>query len=139
MKTFLFRSVIGILLGAFLSVLTMCSIVWIGDQSTLDGHLFVKNALGSMFAGWFFSAASLYFEIESLKLFMQTILHFVTVTILYFILAFGIGWVPIDPKSVMTAIIIFIVIYTIMWLSFYFYFRNESRKLNEDLQNLSKK
>ena len=136
MKAFLFRSLMGIMLGALLAVVMTCSLVIFGEQTMLDGHLFIKNALGSMFAGWFFSASSLYFEIETLELPTQTMLHFVTVTFLYFILAFGIGWFPVDPKSIAIVIVLFLVIYTIMWLSFYFYFRNQSRKLNEDLQNL---
>lgn len=136
MKTFLFRSLMGIMLGALLAVVMTCSLVIFGEQTMLDGHLFMKNAFGSMFAGWFFSASSLYFEIETLELPTQTMLHFVTVTFLYFILAFGIGWFPVDPKSIAIVIVLFLVIYTIMWLSFYFYFRNQSRKLNEDLQNL---
>lgn len=136
MKEFLFRSIIGIMFGAFIAVLATCSFVLFGEQTALNGQLFMKNALGSMFAGWFFSASSLYFEMETIKLPMQTGLHFITVTILYFILAFGIGWVPADPKSIGIAIALFLAIYAIVWLGFYFYFRNQSRKLNEELKNL---
>lgn len=136
MKDFLFRSVIGIFFGAFLTVLTVLGIVLLGEQAVLDGDLFVKNALGTMFAGWFFSASGLYFEIRSLSLFKQTILHFITVTILYFILAFGIGWFPIDPKSVFTAVALFLILYAVIWISFYLYFRNQSKRLNEDLKHI---
>lgn len=136
MKAFLVRSVAGILLGAFLTIVTVFGLVLIGGQETLDGALLIKNALGMMLAGWFFSVSSLYFEIETFELPMQTTLHFITVTALYFILAFGIGWFPVDTKSVLTAIAIFLAVYAVIWISFYFYFKNQSRKLNEELKNL---
>ena len=45
MKTFLFRSMIGIFFGAFLAVVVTNSIVYFGGESMIDGSLFLKNSL----------------------------------------------------------------------------------------------
>ena len=99
MKTFLFRSMIGIFFGAFLAVILTNAIVLFSTQDVLDGQLFLKNSLGSIFCGWFFTVSPLYFENNNLRLTQQTVLHFITVFVLYFILAFGIGWIPFTLKS----------------------------------------
>ncbi|WP_188455951.1 DUF3021 domain-containing protein [Virgibacillus oceani] len=134
MKTFLFRSMIGIFFGAFVSVLITFAFIYFGGYETIDSGTFFKNSLGSIFCGWFFSTSPLYFELPFLKLHHQTILHFITVTILFFILSVGIGWIPFNVTSILITAILFIVGYVIMWLCFYLYFKHEAKKLNEELR-----
>ncbi|MEI4770133.1 DUF3021 domain-containing protein [Psychrobacillus sp. FJAT-51614] len=136
MKTFLFRSMIGIFFGAFLAVIFTNLVVLFGEKDMIDGQMFLKNSLGSIFCGWFFTVSPLYFENPNLRLAQQTGLHFLTVIILYFILAFGIGWVPFEWSSFLSAIVLFIGFYLIFWTSFYLYFRNQAKKLNEELDLL---
>ncbi|WP_318617778.1 DUF3021 domain-containing protein [Sporosarcina sp. YIM B06819] len=136
MKTFIFRSMIGIFFGAFLAVILTNSIVYFGEQDILDGALFLKNSLGLIFCGWFFTVSPLYFENTNLHLSQQTGLHFITVVILYFILAFGIGWIPFTMKSFLLMLGLFIGVYIIFWTAFYLYFRYQSKKLNADLSEL---
>jgi hypothetical protein len=133
-KTFLFRSIIGIFFGAFLAVIVTNSVVYFGNQDVLDGQIFMKNSLGSIFCGWFFTVSPLYFENTKLRLSQQTALHFATVVVLYFILAFGIGWVPFTLKSFIITLVVFIFSYLMFWTSFYLYFRRQARKLNEELE-----
>ncbi len=136
MKIFLFRSMIGIFFGAFIFVMVTNSIVYFGDKEALDGQLFLKNSLGTIFCGWFFTVSPLYFENSNLRLAQQTGLHFVTIFVLYFILAFAIGWVPFTMNSFLLMLGIFIICYLIFWISFYLYFRKQARKLNAELQEL---
>ncbi|MFQ3544498.1 DUF3021 domain-containing protein [Halobacillus rhizosphaerae] len=136
MKTFLFRSTFGIFFGAFLAILLTYSVIFLDDQTTLNSNLFVKNSLGAIFCGWLFSVSPLYFEIQSLKLYQQTALHFFTVMILYFILAYGIGWIPGGFMNILLFIVIALVSYTIIWTGFYLHFKNEAKKMNEDLQHI---
>jgi hypothetical protein len=133
-KVFLFRSMIGIFFGAFLAVIVTNSVVYFGNQDMLDGQTFMKNSLGSVFCGWFFTVSPLYFENTKLRLSQQTALHFATVVVLYFILAFGIGWVPFTLKSFIITLVVFIFSYLMFWTSFYLYFRRQARKLNEELE-----
>lgn len=136
MKTFLFRSLIGIFFGAFIIVIVTNSIVLFSDKSMLNGELFMKNSIGFISCGWLFSVSSLYFENQNLRLIQQTVLHFVTVIILYFILAFGIGWIPFNFMSMLVALAIFVLIYSISWTVCYFYFKHQMKKLNEELDLL---
>jgi hypothetical protein len=136
MKTFLFRSMIGVFFGAFLAVVVTDAIIYFGGESMIDGSLFLKNSLGSIFCGWFFTVTPLYFEIQSLKLWQQTLLHFITVSILYFALALVIGWFTLSLQSILWMISIFLIMYACIWIGFYFYFKNLSTKLNEDLKRI---
>jgi hypothetical protein len=135
-KTFLFRSIIGIFFGAFLAVIVTNSVVYFGNQEMLDGQMFMKNSLGSIFCGWFFTVSPLYFENAKLRLSQQTALHFATVVISYFILAFGIGWVPFTLNSFFITLAVFVVFYAIFWIAFYLYFRKQAQKLNAELNGL---
>ncbi|RDW19055.1 DUF3021 domain-containing protein [Oceanobacillus arenosus] len=133
MKSFLFRSLIGIFFGAFVAVVTTISIIYFGRVEQLDGEMFLRNSLGSIFCGWFFTVSPLYFEIDSLKLPTQTALHFITVTVSYFVLSLGIGWIPFSFPTILLILGLFLIVYSIIWLCFYLYFKNEAKKLNAEL------
>lgn len=135
MKRFLFQSMIGIFFGAFLAVI-ITNIVYLTGSAELDGEAFLKNSIAFIACGWFFSVTPLFFEIESLRLPAQTALHFVTVAILYIVLSVGIGWIPFQVGSLLLFIGLFIVIYALIWIGFYFYFKNEAKKLNDDLMKI---
>lgn len=136
MKTFIFRSLIGIFFGAFVAVLFTNLNILFGVFEMIDGPLFLKNSIGSILCGWFFTVSPLYFENRNLKLYQQTILHFLTVIILYLILAFTIGWIPFNIVNILVTLLISMIVYTIFWFSFYLYFKNQTRKLNDDLKKL---
>ncbi|MCV4231254.1 DUF3021 domain-containing protein [Virgibacillus sp. LDC1] len=134
MNAFFFRSLIGIFFGAFIAVMTTSALIYFGGQSTIDGLSFIKNAFGYIFCGWLFTVTPLYFEIRSLALPMQTALHFLTVTIVYFILSLWAGWIPFAVKNFLLYLAISIFVYAIGWIGFYLYFKKESKKLNNDLR-----
>ena len=136
MKTFLTRSILGIFFGSFLALVTILAVIYLGDKEMLDAAILAKNLLGTVFCGWFFTVTPLLFENEKLTLPVQTTLHFLSVTVLYFIVAFVIGWIPFTMKGFIGMLGIFIVFYAIIWLAFYMYFRNQAAKLNEELKGL---
>ncbi|MFD1205499.1 MULTISPECIES: DUF3021 domain-containing protein [Sporosarcina] len=136
MKTFFIRSILGIFFGSFLALLTILLVIHVGNNDVLDAAILSKNALGTVFCGWFFTVTPLLFENEKLTLPVQTALHFLSVTVLYFIAAFVIGWVPFTIKGFITMLCIFIVFYAIIWLSFYLYFKQQANKLNDELNQL---
>lgn len=132
MKTFLIRSIFGIFFGAFLSVL-MTNTVVLSGQETLDGALFLRNSIGSMLCGWFFSVSTSYFENHQWTLAKQTTAHFITVIVLYFVLAIGIGWFPFTVPSMLLTIAVFVLFYIVIWFAFYFYFKKQARTMNDEL------
>lgn len=136
MKAFLYRSIIGILIGSFVPVMVTGCIIYFGHIQVIDGEIFIKNSLGSIFCGWFFTVSPLYFEIKSLRLSQQTALHFITIIVLYFSLSLGIGWLPFDMKSILISAAIFIAIYIVIWVSYYLYYKNLAKRMNEDLKKI---
>lgn len=136
MKVFLTRSILGIFFGAFLSVLMTFAVIYFGGNEVLDSKLFVQHALRSMFAGWFFTVTPLIFENPRWTLVQQTALHFTIVVVLYLLLAFGTGWIPYSMKNMLIVFVLFIVTYVIIWSSFYFYYKNEAKKLNAELDDM---
>ncbi|MBB4825180.1 glucan phosphoethanolaminetransferase (alkaline phosphatase superfamily) [Sporosarcina luteola] len=136
MRTVLIRSVLGIFFGSFLTIMTIFAVIYFGGNDTLNSTILVNNALGTMFCGWFFTVTPLLFENEKLTLPVQTVLHFLCVSILYFIIAFGVGWVPFSLKGFFGMLGIFVLLYSVIWFSFYMYFKNEAKKLNEELKGL---
>lgn len=134
MKNFLIRSMMGIFFGSFLSIIMTYTVVLSG-QETLDSGLFLKNSLGTILCGWFFTASTLYFEQHKWTLRRQTAMHFATVTLLYFVLAFGIGWFPFTVPSFLLMLAVFLIFYALFWTAFYLYFKNQAKKLNAELNN----
>ncbi|MDW0116841.1 DUF3021 domain-containing protein [Sporosarcina thermotolerans] len=136
MKTFMTRSLLGIFFGSFLGVVTILAVVYIGGKDTLDAAILAKNLFGTVFCGWFFTVTPMLFENEKLTLPVQTTLHFLSVTALYFIVAFVIGWIPFTLKGFISMLSIFIVFYSIIWFAFYMYFRKQAERLNAELREL---
>ncbi|EGA88455.1 hypothetical protein GPDM_15249 [Planococcus donghaensis MPA1U2] len=134
MKTFLIRSIGGICFGAFFSIILTYTVILSG-QETLDSGLFLRNSLGSMVCGWFFAVSSLIFEHHNWSLRRQTVTHFFTVIVLYFVLAFGIGWVSFTVEGFLSILGTFVVFYLLFWSAFYFYFKNQAKKMNKELSN----
>jgi hypothetical protein len=50
--------------------------------------------------------------------------------------ALTIGWIPFNITNILLTLLISIVVYTIFWVAFYLYFKNQARKLNDDLKKL---
>ncbi|WP_422122378.1 DUF3021 domain-containing protein [Planococcus sp. X10-3] len=127
MKSFVIRSIIGIFFGAFLSVIITSTMVLSG-QETLDGRQFVRNSIGNMLCGWFFTASTLYFEIHKWSLLKQTAAHFVTIMVLYFVLAYGIGWFSFTIPSFLLILAVFAILYALLWKAFSYYFKKQGGK-----------
>lgn len=136
MKEFIYRSLIGISIGAFIAVLITNMSILFGDIDMIKGSLFIKNSIGAIVCGWFFTVSPMYYKIEKLNLLQQTLIHFITLIILYHTLALSIGWIPINITNIITSLIVFIIHYIIFWIAFYLYYRNQAIKLNKGLENL---
>ena len=136
MKYFLYKSVIGIFFGAFLMVVITSGFIIFTGLHVLDAKVFLQNAAGTIFLGWTFTVSPFYFSIQRLSRWQQTLLHFITVSIPFFLVATAIGWIPTGFRSFLIMIGIFIAIYLILWSGFYFYYKNLSEKLNDELKKI---
>ncbi|SFO92592.1 DUF3021 domain-containing protein [Salibacterium halotolerans] len=133
MKTIVYQSFLGICFGALVSILIHYGVILFGGVENIESGRFVLDSLGSMFCGWFFSTGGLIFAKENWSLTKRTIVHFITVTMLYFVLSFLIGWIPFTIWGFLIGMGLFLIIYTVIWFCFFVYFYYEMRKLNEAL------
>lgn len=93
-----------------------------------------KYMLASLIVGVFFGWASLIFDYDRWSPLQKTIIHFSISIVFYFSVALTMQWIPLTIKFITLSIIIFIIVYTIYWLSFYIYFKRIEQSLNKDLQ-----
>jgi len=138
MKTFLWRSIIGIFFGCFVSVIITCLLILNGEEM-VNGDLFIRNSLGSMLCGWLCLVTPLYFENKKLTLVQATFYHFGTLFSGYILSLFCFNWIPISGVGVSISYLIFIFVYLCIWFAFYFYSKNQMKKLNEQLNYLNVK
>ncbi|SDJ16571.1 DUF3021 domain-containing protein [Salimicrobium halophilum] len=133
LKKVVFQSFVGICFGAFVSVMVYYGVYLFGGIESFEAPLFIKNTTASIFCGWFFSVGALIFALEHWSLAKRTVVHFLIVTSLYFILAIGVGWLSLTTTQLILGVLFFLVVYGLIWLSCYVYFSYQAKKLNDSL------
>lgn len=125
------RSLIGIGIGSIISFFIL-TILLIQSMDASIGEIW-RNLLASMLVGMYFSVSSMIFESEKSSLLKQTILHFsLTLLIILpvFILA---GWIPFTLWSTVIGLILFVIIYLMVWISIYSYYKRLEKSMNESI------
>ncbi len=89
---------------------------------------------GSIFLGIYFGLAAYIFTVDQWSPLKKTIIHFILSLTVYFIVAFTIGWVPFNGVSIIISTIIFSLIYMLFWFGYNLYFRKLTATLNETLE-----
>jgi len=92
------------------------------------------NMLGSIVMGVYFGVASYIFQHEKWSPLKQVILHFLLSVIVYFPTALGVGWLPLEPLPILAGLAVFMIVYTIFWLSLRFYFRKQAEAMNNSMK-----
>jgi len=133
MKGFAHRSFQGLSIGAFIAVLTMVMIIWFGEVEVISGREYIRNSLGSMAVGWFFSISTYLFETDKISLLQKTGLHFAILAIFYFGISYILNWIPFSAESFIWILGAFILIYAVIWLLFYFYYRHQVMQINKEI------
>ncbi|WP_347860812.1 DUF3021 domain-containing protein [Salimicrobium sp. PL1-032A] len=133
LKKVVFQSFVGICFGAFVSVMVYYGVYLIGGIESFDASLFIRNTTASICCGWFFSVGALIFALEHWSLAKRTVVHFLIITTLYFILAVGVGWISLSAVELAVGAVLFLVIYGLIWLGSYLYFSYQAKKLNDTL------
>lgn len=90
--------------------------------------------LGSLVIGIYFGLSSFIFEVNEWSFLKQTFIHFILSIVIYNIVALSTGWVPFRLSAIVLSGLVWILIYTLVWVSFYQYFKKVEASLNEELQ-----
>ncbi|MDD6202109.1 MAG: DUF3021 domain-containing protein [Lachnospiraceae bacterium] len=112
-----------------------------GDEFlAMTSERFWAQAIGSIIVGIGFTVPSIIYEQESLSRGMQTLIHMGIGFFIYFLVAFNLGWIPVEFGWQMTvlSILIAITFAFAIWFGFYLYNKKEAQKLNQQLETMKK-
>lgn len=81
------------------------------------------------------AAGSVVWEIESWSTLKRTLVHLVITSVLMFPIAYLNHWMEPTIAGIASYVLIFVVIYTIIWLAQYFFWMRRVRQINQRLEN----
>lgn len=85
------------------------------------------------FMGLLFSASTLIFTADRFSLAQATALHFLLITPTGTAIGWYCNWIHRTSAGLAVWLIRFIVIYVIIWVSMFMYYRKKTREINEEL------
>ncbi len=125
------RALIGFILGMFIS---MAFCIHNGDG--FDSR-FVINLLAGGVIGFINNGSSAVYDIESWGTTRATVIHYFLTVVVFLAIALSLGWFRID-LTLLIFMIIFTVVYVIIWLSEYLYFKKTVEDINKELESFKK-
>lgn len=129
----------GVSWGCLFFVLTCLIGNAVGGKAYLLAVMgdFNRQALGAMVVGIGYGTTAIVYDSEKLPFGLQVFIHFAVGTGVYFPVAFSLGWIPTGgPVNILLMVLINVAMFFIIWSGFYFYYRNEARRINEKLREL---
>lgn len=100
---------------------------------------FARQAIGAMIVGISCGSTAIVYQFEKLSGWAKILIHFVVGMGVFYPVAVYLGWIPFYPERILYTIIqIFAscAIFAAIWFCFYWFNRNEARKINKRLQEL---
>ena len=95
----------------------------------------ILQTIISALMGAGFSMLSVIWEINSWSLFKQSAIFFGSSCLLMFPAAYLLNWMSHTAIGILIYVGIFILIFVIIWLSYYFYMKNKIKKMNSKINN----
>lgn len=94
--------------------------------------------LGCLVVGIGFGVPSIIYEKEYIPRPFQMVIHMGIGCVVYTIVAFAVGWIPVELGVAKCILILAaqIAVAFIVWLFFLGYYRSEARKINEKIRKL---
>ncbi len=106
----------------------------------LEQYAFTKMVLGCLIVGIGFGCPTVIYDCEQLPLPVQSVIHMGIGCIVYTIVAFLVGWIPVE-RGVGTCVAIVlgeIAIAFVIWFCYLLYYRNLGRKMDARIQQIKK-
>lgn len=120
----------------FFVICGMISAGIVEQGAMFSGTQFIKQAICSMIAGIGFSVPSIVYENDRISRGLQVLIHMGIGLIIYFIVGFYAGWIPVKGGMMSTifTIVFMIGISFAIWFGFYIYNKSEAKKMNKKLK-----
>lgn len=126
------RSIIGIAFGAISTFIALTIMKFNNIEGTISEVWL--HMLASFILGIYYGLSSFIFENNRWSPLKKTIIHFSLSIVVYFLIAFPVGWVPLHPLAIVLSIFIFIVIYVLFWSGYYLYYKKVEASMNAQLK-----
>jgi hypothetical protein len=106
----------------------------------LNGHDIVNYTLGGIIIGLGFVLPSMIYEKENISSIIQIAIQMGIGFIVLFIVGIYLKWIPMNLGiwPIIVWVIIALIIGFVLWTCFYLYFRNEARKINNQIRKTKK-
>lgn len=133
--------VFGISCGCTILVLNCLISSIIGERELLNLIMadFTKQSIGFMLVGIASCSPAFVYQLDYLSEITKIIIHFCIGMAVFYPIAIYLGWIPFYPDQIVYTIIQFLIlcgIFFIIWSCFYFFNRNEAKKINNKLREL---
>ena len=105
----------------------------------MENWSFTKMAIGSVIVGIGFSVPALIYKSPKIPYGLQILIHMGIGCSVMLITAFCVGWIPtgLGIKGILISIIIEMISAFIIWFAFSLYYKQEARKINEQIDKLN--
>lgn len=123
---------IGNIIGCIISLIIYSTSNRLDSFTVIN---YVKYTIACSVIGFSFAGASLFFEWERLSLLKATILHFIFLPVVFFLMAAFAEWISFVWYDWIISILSFILIYVIIWLALYFHIKSKINKINKKINS----
>ena len=139
MKKILNNCTIGIGIAlVILGIIGICfDFVYNGDFH-FENYSFTKFVVGTLLVGIGFSAPAIVYENENIALGIQTLIHMGIGCIVYTVVAFLVGWIPIQLGLLKCLFVLLseIAFAFVIWFCFLIYYRKLGRRINQRIKEM---
>ena len=133
----IFKSLgIGISMGCTVFVFFNLIGYWIKGKLFLEAVMsnFPQQVLGSVIIGIACILPSYIYRIERLTFLQQSACHFFATIGTFIVVAFSLEWIPTFSIKLSILLLLFnVLIFTLVWLLFYFYSQSEVKKMKKKI------
>ncbi|WP_018932470.1 DUF3021 domain-containing protein [Gracilibacillus lacisalsi] len=129
------RILLGVAVGSLITFVVLSFLVMLDINSTIQEIW--KHWSASMALGVYYSLASVIFELERWSILKQTVIHLSLTILVFFPIAILAGWIPFNLLAMILGLGIFLTLYSVFWISAYFYYKNMERVMNERIDRES--
>ena len=133
MKTDIFkRAFIGVAYGGIATFIALT--VLMVQNITPPIMVIWKSSFAAFILGVYFGLASFIFDKEMWSPLKKTVVHFSFSIIVYYVIAFVVGWIPVHLKAIGLSFIIFSATYSLYWYGYWLYYKRVEVAMNEQLK-----
>lgn len=121
----------GIGVGALLTFIVFT--IMLANDVDIDTYMLWKSMLCNMVVGAYFSTAGYIFAYHAWSPLKQLIIHYGLSLAVFYPIAFWAEWIHIEFIPILLSLLMFTAIYAVFWVGFTLYYRNQTKKLNESV------